>query len=179
MLKKKQTHPLVRLAKKAVENYIKNRKIISPSSDLPKEFLGKKAGIFITIEKKGELRGCVGTFLPTKENIAKEVIKNAIASATKDNRFLPISKEELPYLSYTVYILSPPQLIKDLKDLNPKKYGILIKSMDFPSKSALLLPNLRGIDTIEKQIFIACQKGGIDFKREKILIFRFTAQKYQ
>lgn len=172
-------HPLVKLAKKAVENYVKKGEIISPTSDVPKEFLEKKAGTFVTIEKEGKLRGCIGTFLPTQENIAKEVIRNAIASATKDDRFLPVSEEELPYLSYTVYILSLPELVKDLKELNPKKYGILIKTLNFPQKSALLLPDLEGIDSIEKQIFIACQKGGINPKEEKILIYRFTAKKYK
>ncbi len=172
-------HPLVKLAKKAVENYIRKGEIISLPSDLPKEFLEKKAGTFVTIKKEGKLRGCIGTFLPTQENIAKEVIRNAIASATKDDRFLPISEKELPYLSYTVYILSLPELIKDLRKLDPKKYGILIKTINYPQKSALLLPGLEGIDTPEKQIFIACQKGGINPKRDKILIYRFSTQKYQ
>lgn len=172
-------HPLVKLAKKAVENYIRKGEIISLPSDLPKEFLEKKAGTFVTIKKEGKLRGCIGTFLPTQENIAKEVIRNAIASATKDDRFLPICEKELPYLSYTVYILSLPELIKDLRELDPKKYGILIKTINYPQKSALLLPGLEGIDTPEKQIFIACQKGGINPKRDKILIYRFSTQKYQ
>ncbi|GAH30881.1 unnamed protein product, partial [marine sediment metagenome] len=113
-----------------------------------------------------------------------------------------------PRLSYTVYILSEPELVKNIKDLDPKKYGIIIKTVpithpsvakggderkfiDYPNstdvvfnghlplKSGLLLPDLEGIETIEKQISITCQKGGIEPTEEKILIYRFTAEKYQ
>jgi len=181
------------LAKQAIENYIKKGEIISPLNDLPEELLTRKAGTFVTIEKNGELRGCIGTYLPIKENIAEEIISNAIAAAAEDYRFGPIREEELPYLSYTVYILGEPELVKGIKELDPKKYGIIVKTMPitfskgtdvvfnghFVAKTGLLLPDLEGVDTIEKQLSIACQKGGIDPEREKIFIHRFTVGKYQ
>ena len=199
---------LVNLAKQAVENYIKDNIVIIPPVDLPNEFLTRKAGTFVTIEKcassahpptRRELRGCIGTYLPTRENIAEEIIYNAIAAATEDYRFGPIQGEELPHLSYTVYILSEPELVnphtttriisalrqerqssfgvgvKDISELNPKKFGIIVKSK---TKCGLLLPDLEGVDTIEKQISICCQKGGIDPLKEKIFIYRFTVEKY-
>jgi len=184
-------HSLVNLAKKSIENFIKEGKIISLTEDLSEEFLNQKAGTFVTIEKNEELRGCIGTYLPLRENIAEEVIYNAIAAATEDYRFGPISKEELPDLSYTVYILSEPELIKNIKELDPKKYGIIVKTVPlsasgdvvfnghFVAKSGLLLPDLEGVDTIEQQISIACQKGGIDPLQEKILIYKFTVEKYK
>ena len=186
-------HPLIDLAKQTVETFIKKGEIISLPEDLLKEFLEKKAGTFVTIMKNGELRGCIGTYLPTRENIAEEVIYNAIAAATEDYRFGPIQEEELPYLSYTVYILNEPELIKDLKELNPKKYGIIVKTMPisrpngtdvvfnghFVAKTGLLLPDLEGVDTIEKQISIACQKASINPLKEKILIYRFTVEKFE
>jgi len=181
------------LAKQAIENYVKEGKIISLLEDLPEEFLKRRAGTFVTIDKENELRGCIGTYLPTRINIAEEVIRNAIAAATEDYRFGSIQKEELPYLSYTVYILSYPEPVKDIKELNPKKFGVIIKTGPFtfpnekevvfdgviPYKTGLLLPDLEGVDTIEKQISIACQKGGIDPESEKIFIYRFTVEKYQ
>ena len=118
----------VLLAKEAVETYIREGKIISSSPDLPKEFFETKSGVFITIEKQGKLRGCIGTYLPTEENIAKEIISNAISAATEDYRFTLIKEEELPHLSYTVSILSNPEQIRNLEELNPKKYGIIIKT---------------------------------------------------
>ena len=97
-------NPLILLAKQAIENYIKKGEIISIPQDLPKEFLSRKAGTFVTIEKNEELRGCIGTYLPTRINIAEEIIRNAIAAATEDYRFEPIQKKELSSLIYTVYI---------------------------------------------------------------------------
>jgi len=186
-------HSLVFLAKDTVENYIKKGKIIEPSRELPEEFLKRKAGTFVTIEKDGELRGCIGTYLPTRKNIAEEVIHNAISAATEDYRFGSVQEEELPYLSYTVYILNEPELVKNISELDPKKFGIIVKTIPISSstgidvvfnghfvpKSGLLLPDLEGIDTIEKQISIACQKGGINPLKEKFLIYKFTVEKYQ
>jgi len=166
----------VLLAKQAIENYIKEKTPLVLPSGLSPDLLIKKAGVFVTVMKGGELRGCIGTYLPIRENIAEEIIYNAVAAATEDNRFESISEEELPQLSYAVYLLNEPELIKDLKELDPKKYGIVIKTS---YKSGLLLPDLEGIDTIEKQIAIACEKGGVDPAREKFVIYRFSAEKYQ
>jgi AMMECR1 domain-containing protein len=144
--------------------------------DLSDKLLNQRVGTFVTIEKEGNLRGCIGTYLPTK-----------------DYRFGPIQKEELPLLSYTVYLLGRPELVRDISELNPKKYGILVKTIPvdfsqkqdvvfnghFPHKSGLLLPDLAGIETPEEQISIACQKAGIDLTKEKVVIYRFTAEKYQ
>lgn len=168
-------NPYILLAKQAIENYIEEGKMASLPADLPEEFLNRKAGAFVTVMKNGQLRGCIGTYSPTKENIAQEIIHNAIATATEDYRFSPIQKEELPYLSYTVYILNEPEPVKDTKTLDPKKFGIIVKT---EQKSGLLLPDLEGVDTIEKQISIACQKGGIDPAREKLIIYRFTTEKH-
>lgn len=184
---------LVGLAETAVKKYIEEERVISPPDDLPEEFLRKRAGTFVTIEKEGKLRGCIGTYLPTKGNIAREVISNAIAAATEDYRFGLITKEELDRLSYTVYVLDKPELVENIKELNPKKYGIIVKTTPIispngtdvvfnghiPFKSGLLLPDLEGIETPEEQIAIACQKGGIDPEVERVVIYRFTVKKYQ
>lgn len=174
-------NPLVLLAKSAVENYIKKSEVITADAEsVPKEFLDKKAGVFVTIEKHKGLRGCIGTYLPTRKNTAEEVIHNAISAATEDYRFGEIKENELPYLSYTVYVLNKPELANGIPELNPKKFGIIVKTVSDNKnrcKSALLLPDLDGIDTSEEQVSIACKKGGIDPKREEILIYKFTAEK--
>lgn len=187
-------NPYVFLAKQAVETYIKERKIIEPPKDLPEELLKRQAGTFVTIEKNGKLRGCIGTYLPTRINIAEEIIRNAIAAATEDYRFGPIQEKELSSLSYTVYILSYPEPVENIKELDPKKWGIIVKTVPFVypnqqedvvfnghlvAKTGLLLPDLKGVDTPEKQISIACQKGGIDPMKEKIFIYKFTVEKFQ
>jgi AmmeMemoRadiSam system protein A len=167
-------NPYCQLAKDSINAFITTKKVMEPSNDLPKTFFVQKAGVFVSIYNKKELRGCVGTYLPTKDNLAKEIISSSI-SACKDSRFYPIETKELPFLSFEVYILEEPRIIKDLKDLDPKKYGILILTSN---KSGLLLPNIEGVDTVEQQIEIACDKAGINIKNEEISIFKFLAKKY-
>lgn len=168
------------LAKLAVETYVKKGQVLKNlPQDLPKEFLERKAGVFVTLEKQGELRGCIGTYLPTQDNIAKELIQNAIAASSDDPRFTPVAKDELSQISYTVYVLGEPEPVKDLQELNPKRYGIIVKSRDFSSRTGLLLPDLEQVETVEQQLFIACQKAGIDPNKEEIVIYKFEAEKYQ
>ncbi len=186
-------NPYVLLAKQAVETYTKEGKIIEPSKDLPEDLLKRTAGVFVTINKSNELRGCIGTYLPTKINIAEEIIHNAISASTEDYRFEQIKEEDLPYLSYDVYILNYPEPVKDKKELDPKKYVVIVKTGpftfpdeeessfegDIPYKTGLLLPDLEGVNTPEEQIYIACQKGGIDYKIEKLFIYKFSVEKYE
>ncbi|MBI4101623.1 MAG: AmmeMemoRadiSam system protein A [Candidatus Nealsonbacteria bacterium] len=166
---------LAELAREAVENYIEKGKIIPVPRDFPVEFQKKKAGVFVTIEKHGELRGCIGTYLPAKESVAEEIISNSVLAATEDDRFGPIAPEELPHLSYTVYVLSRPERVTSTQQLDPRKFGAIVMAS---AKCGLLLPDLEGVETVEQQLNICCQKGGIDPMKEKIAIFRFAAQKH-
>jgi AmmeMemoRadiSam system protein A len=168
----------INLAKTAVETFVKNNKIIKPPPDLPKNFFQDKAGAFVSLHTKdGDLRGCIGTFLPTKENLAQEIISNAITAASQDYRFSPVTKKDLVNLEYSVDILSAPVQANDLHELDPKKYGVLVKSDD--GRSGLLLPDLEGVDTIELQISIACQKAGINWPEEKPSIYKFTVERHK
>ncbi len=169
-------NPLVLLAKQAAEAYVEDKKVILVPEKFPKEFLNRRAGVFVTIEKEGRLRGCIGTYLPVRDNIAEEIIHNAIAAATEDWRFGPIKKTELPHLSYIVYLLNKPEKVADISELDPKKFGIIVKSGE---KSGLLLPDLQGVNTAMEQIAICCQKGGIYLKEKDIEIYKFTAERYE
>jgi len=170
----------VLLAKSAIEEYIKEGREISPPDDLPERFFEEKAGVFVTIKKDRELRGCIGTFLPTKENIAQEIISNAIAAATRDYRFAPVQEQELPFLEYTIYLLNDPEPVSSLEDLDPKKYGVLVKSemAGGAVRTGLLLPDLEGVETAEKQVSIACRKAGIH-SQDKTSLFRFSVEKFE
>lgn len=149
--------------------------------DLPDEFYSVRKGIFVTIYKRAgsnkELRGCIGTFAPTKNNIALEIIDNAISSAVHDYRFEPVAENELPGLEYEISLLSPPQQIDSFKGLDAKKYGVIVKSHN--GRTGLLLPDIEGVNTPEHQILIACQKAGIDQNVEKIELYRFTVEKHK
>lgn len=181
--------PYVELAQKAIKYYFQNEKVMPTPTDLPSEMTEQQAGVFVTIfntkhssNDKG-LRGCIGTFLPVYKNIAEEIINNAVAAATQDYRFEPITEDELPELKYEVSILSEPEQVDSIKKLNAKKYGVIVEAghsavFEGNNKRGLLLPDLEGVDTVEQQIAIAAQKGGIDLKREKVKFFRFEIKKY-
>ena len=165
--------PYVKLAKETINTYINEKRIIEIPNNTPKELLENKKGVFVTIYEFGELRGCIGTFLPTKSSIANEIIDNAIFSATEDYRFNPIEKDELNNLEIKVDVLNTPEKINNKDELDPKKYGIIITQYN---KRGLLLPDIEGVDTIEKQISIAKQKGNI--VGDNYEIERFTVERH-
>jgi AmmeMemoRadiSam system protein A len=167
-------HPLVKLAKETVEQYVRTKKIISPPADLTPE-MNVKAGVFVSIKKKGQLRGCIGTFTHTTDNTACEIIQNAISAATQDPRFPPVNSRELNDLEYSVDVLTEPEKIPGKKDLDPKKYGVIVKSGE---RRGLLLPDLEGVDTVDEQVSIASMKAGI-FLGEPIELYRFEVKRYQ
>ena len=171
-------HSFAALAKKAVENYVIRGKTVEIPKNFSKDALKKKAGVFVTITKGKELRGCIGTYLPTRDNIAEEIIENAVSAAVEDYRFNPVAKDELPHLSYAVYILGEPAPVKDIKELDPKKFGMIVKTQGARPKCGILLPDLEGVDTAEDQFSICCQKGGIDPEQEFVSVYGFSTEKY-
>jgi len=167
-------HPAVELAKRAVERYVKEKKIIKAPEVLDGALKGR-AGAFVSIHSlNGDLRGCIGTFAPTRNNIAEEIIYNAIAAATQDPRFPAIEADEIPGLDISVDILSPPEPAQSVKDLNAKEYGVIVKS---GNKRGLLLPDLEGVDSPEQQIAVCRRKAGIGDK-EPVELFRFRVMRF-
>jgi AmmeMemoRadiSam system protein A len=173
-MKAKQESAYVRLARETIENYVKYVKIISPPKDLPEEMIKQKAGVFVSIKKFGNLRGCIGTFMPTQENIAHEIIRNAVNAAVDDPRFPAVTVSELNDLTISVDVLSSSEEISDISELNPKKYGVIVSS---GYKKGLLLPDLEGVDTVKEQVDIAKRKAGI-YPGEKVKLYRFEVKRY-
>lgn len=166
--------PYVKLARESLTYYLKYGDYINIPSYVTDEMKKSKRGVFVSLKKEGQLRGCIGTILPTTENVAKEIIKNAVEAGEHDPRFLPVSEEELEELDFSVDVLTKPQ--KALREeLDPKKYGVIVRS-EF--KSGLLLPNLEGVDTVEQQLRIALQKGNIS-PNEKYTIEKFEVIRYK
>ncbi len=171
--KKISKDPYVNLAEQTIDTYILNRKKLEVPKNLPAEITNREAGVFVSIKKFGQLRGCIGTFLPTTNSIAEEIIQNAISSATKDPRFPPVQRNELEDLEISVDVLSSPEPVKDLHELDPKVYGVIVSS---GRRSGLLLPNLDGVDTVDEQISISLRKAGItkdsDYSIKKFKVVR-------
>ena len=164
----------VLLAKRTIETYIKEHKKIEVLRSLPMEMLEKRSGVFVSIHKLGQLRGCIGTFLPIQDSIAKEIIENAISVSTKDPRFSAIKEDELKDLEINVDVLTTPEKIDSKDKLDPKKYGVIV-SKDY--KRGLLLPDLDGIDTVDEQIRIAKDKAGIAAS-EEVSLERFEVVRH-
>ncbi len=163
---------LVRYARQVVESYLKKKKINEPVD--AGEYLQKRAGVFVSIKKHGQLRGCIGTTQPTQANIIAEVKQNAISAATRDPRFEPVSAKELEDLVYNVDVLKPAEPISGMEELDPERYGVIVRN---GYRTGLLLPNLEGIETAAEQVAIASKKAGIG-PNEPIELERFEVVRY-
>jgi AmmeMemoRadiSam system protein B/AmmeMemoRadiSam system protein A len=173
IVRRYEMSPLVLLAKATVEAYVKERRVVKPPEVLTSE-MKERAGVFVSIKKDGQLRGCIGTFEPTRPNVAEEIIANAISAATRDPRFLPITAQELDRLSISVDVLTTPEPA-EFGELDPKKYGVIAEC---GWKRGLLLPDLEGVDTAKDQVSICCQKAGIS-SGEPIKLSRFQVKRYR
>lgn len=166
--------PFVALARRTIEDYVRQGRVIDPPDPLPKGMEGR-AGTFVSIKKHGDLRGCIGTIGPTRGNIAEEIIHNGISAATGDPRFEPVEPEELDDLTISVDVLGEPEPIKGLGELDPRRYGVIVTK---GFRRGLLLPNLEGIDTPEEQVAIARRKAGIGPDERGVELERFEVVRH-
>ncbi|MDI6844196.1 MAG: AmmeMemoRadiSam system protein A [Anaerosomatales bacterium] len=164
--------PPVALARRAIETYVRNRRVIDPG---PAEgLLARPAGAFVSLHRRHELRGCIGTIAPTAPTLAQEIVHNAIQAATADPRFPPLAPDELDDLEISVDVLHEPEPCT-FEDLDPKRYGVIV-SADW--RRGLLLPDLEGVDTPEQQVAIAMRKAGIA-PGERVHLERFQVDRYR
>ncbi|MEM0481131.1 MAG: AmmeMemoRadiSam system protein A [Candidatus Aenigmatarchaeota archaeon] len=171
---------IIKIAKKAIENYVKYKKIISVPADCPEE-LKQKRGVFVTIYKNHELRGCTGVPFPIKSLI--ESLIEAAVNATEDPRFLPLTENELKNIKIEVSILTEPKKVegKDYKEkienIKEFKHGVIIKR---GLKSALFLPQIWN-QLHNKDLFLShlCLKAGLsadDWKKDDTEFYIFEAE---
>lgn len=168
-------HPYVELAKRAIEAYVKNKTILTPPEDLPED-MKNRAGVFVCLKKHGMLCGCIGTFLPAAENICEEIIRNAVAAATEDPRFCAVRLQDLDDLECSVDVLSAPEKVKSVAELDPRRYGVIVTK---GQRKGLLLPDLEGVDTVDEQLHITKMKAGIDPSDTDVEIYRFVVERYK
>ena len=165
----------VKLARLSLETYVRTKMRIKMPEDLPVEMVKQRAGVFVSIKKNGQLRGCIGTIEPVTECVAKEIIQNAVSSGVNDPRFPAVEEKELDALIYSVDVLSPAEHIESPDELDVERYGVIVSS---GCKRGLLLPNLDGVDTTAQQISIALQKAGIK-EDEKYALERFKVVRHK
>lgn len=151
--------PWVRLARLSLETYVRTGKLLENLPDgLPGDMTERAAGAFVSLHVHGQLRGCIGTTGPTTASVAWEIVQNAVSACSRDPRFPPVGVRELDSLEYSVDVLGEPEAIDGPDQLDVKRYGVIVSC---GGRRGLLLPDLEGVDTVEQQIDIARQKGGI------------------
>ncbi len=148
----------VKLARKTITAFLKEHRKLPRPDNLPSEMVEGAAGVFVSLKKDKRLRGCIGTIKPDQECIADEIINNALAAAFGDTRFDAVKEHELDELEISVDVLGTPEKVESVDQLDPKKYGVIV---GMGCAEGLLLPDLKGIDTVEQQVAIALQKAGI------------------
>lgn len=163
--------PWVRLARLSLETYIRTGKRLSDlPAGLPEEMTQQAAGAFVSLHAHGQLRGCIGTISPVTSCVAREIVNNAVSAGVRDPRFPPVKENELDSLEYSVDVLGEAEPVSGPEFLNVKRYGVIVSC---GGRRGLLLPDLDGVDTVEKQIDIARKKGGIGPKEH------YTLERFQ
>lgn len=149
---------LLRLARQTLEQYLKTGKRLK--TKVENEKLLEKRGAFVTLKVDDHLRGCIGYPLPYKP-LYETIIEMAIAAATQDYRFSPVTPEELPRTKIEISVLSLPEPIKDVKEIEVGKHGIIV-SKGF--NKGLLLPQVPMEYDWDLETFLrhGCLKAGLD-----------------
>jgi len=116
----------------------------------------------------------MGTLEPACVNMALEIIENAISAAFRDPRFVPVNTEEVADLTISIDVVKPLERVLCMADLNPSCYGVVVRQ---GMRRGLLLPGITEITSVEAQLAIAREKGGIG-EDEDIELFRFEVDRY-
>ncbi len=171
---KQSPSPHVRLARGALQSYLKHGRIALDASAAEALFKEAPRGTFVTLFKDGNLRGCIGTERAQHSSLPEEIAAAAVAAARQDPRFPPVEREELDELEIKVDVLEPAERTT-FEDLDPAEYGILVEAGD---RRGILLPDLEGIDTARKQLAVALKKAGIG-PGEPYTLKRFTVTRHR
>ncbi|AJG97988.1 hypothetical protein LF65_01376 [Clostridium beijerinckii] len=169
-----ESNAYVKLARENLNHYFSHGKSIEDISNLPKELLNERHGVFVSLKKLGNLRGCIGTIAPTTGSVGEEIIRNSIEAAMSDPRFPEVSEDEMDDIDISVDVLMDSEPCNK-EDLDPKKYGVIVS---LGMRRGLLLPDLEGVNTVDEQLQIACDKADIDFD-EDYKIERFEVVRYK
>lgn len=168
-------HKYVKLAFKVIQSQLNGNKKFEEKNYEKDEDFEIRRGCFVTLHNKDDsLRGCIGTIEPYYENLYEEIYHNAISAAFKDPRFPKLKKEELENIKINVDVLGELEKVYNLDELNPKKYGVVLES---GLNRGVLLPNIEGVDTVEKQLTITKMKAGI--RSDDYEIYKFQVNRYE
>ena len=157
MLSKTETATLLTIAREAIIHKVMN-KDYSPTPREEKA-LNVHSGCFVTIKQDGNLRGCIGNF-QAQQPLYLEVAAMAVAAASQDPRFLPMSIEELDNFSLEITVLSPLEKISSIDEIEVGKHGLyIIKG----ANRGVLLPQVATEYGWDRTTFLrqTCGKAGL------------------
>jgi len=167
---------LIALARTSVEHAIRDRKAYEPPA--PEDAaLNRESGAFVTLRESGALRGCIGYTSATKP-LYQTIRDTATLAATSDPRFRPVSADEVPKLEYEISVLSPLRRVRDVREIQVGRDGLLVKNGD---REGLLLPQVPTEQHWDRMKFLeqTCVKAGMPdqcWKEVDTDIFCFTAE---
>ncbi len=163
MLTEEEGKEGLKLARAAIEKYLSENIKIKPGEDLPAIF-EEKRGVFVTLNKYGELRGCIGYPYPIFK-LKDAIIDAAISAAVNDPRFPRVTKEEFRDIVIELTILTTPQVLKvKPKDLPQQieigRHGLIVKKGIY---QGLLLPQVATEYNWSSEEFLCqtCWKAGL------------------
>lgn len=167
----------VKLARETVRRLLDGRSLPENGNEVTASALWKEhRACFVSIKKNnGELRGCIGTLSPLYASLDMEIIANAVSASTRDPRFPPMTKDELDSVIFSVDVLSEPETVSGIEQLNPRKYGVIVSR---GYRRGVLLPDLEGVNTSEQQVEIAAMKAGL-YDLDGVKLERFTVERYK
>jgi hypothetical protein len=174
-LNNKEQKTLIIIARKTMDEYITNGNI--PEFQIKEGKLLEKRGAFVTLTKKGELRGCIGYIVPV-EQLYRAVSMMAVAASSRDPRFPPVSVEELKDIHIEISVLSPLKLINNIEEVEAGRHGLYITRGNY---AGLLLPQVAAEHGWNREEFLkhTCRKAGLPinaWKEKGTNIYTFTAQ---
>ncbi|MBI1909531.1 MAG: AmmeMemoRadiSam system protein A [Deltaproteobacteria bacterium] len=174
MLTLEEKRELLQVARQTLQDYFENKKLTAVS---PLESLKEKKGAFVTLHHEGKLKGCIG-HLAADEPLFLVIQKMAIAAATGDPRFPPVSPEELSAMDIEISVLSPFQEIHSVEEIVVGRDGLYVVQ---GPRRGLLLPQVATEWGWDPEAFLAqtCVKAGLPrevWKKGGVLIFSFTAE---
>ncbi len=171
-------HPYVKLARLSATRHLSGDHAppagIEVDSDT--DIWNIKRACFVSIKTlRGDLRGCIGTILPSYPTIDREIAENAVSASTRDPRFPPMRSGELNGVTFSVDVLTLPEPVTDTGELDPKIWGVIVSK---GYRRGVLLPDLEGVDSVRQQLEIAAGKAGI-YDMSGVRIERFRVDRYK
>lgn len=150
---------LLRWARQAMEQAVRGESSLAVAPAELTAYHRTPRAAFVTLKKRGELRGCIGQMDFTRP-LWKNVIDSAVAAALEDSRFAPVGPAELPELRLEISVLEPPVDLPDVNDFDVSRQGIIVQR---GTHRALLLPKVaQEYDWNAPQVLdCVCQKAGL------------------